>query len=128
MIALKELRLIPLSRSRNWQVRNLPYRGFQIACVMSIAVIWPLHTSLVRLGSNEGRHFFLPYTHQCDAHRLPQSLFHHLLKDFLTCFSYFDMLVCTSHRYPPGYEMCELNTSSRIPDSAFYTQLSILPA
>src|SRR5438067_922431 len=56
MIALKKLRLIPLSRSWNGQIWNLSYCCFQIACVMSIALISTFVIALVGLGSNEGCH------------------------------------------------------------------------
>jgi hypothetical protein len=50
MIAFKELRLIAMPRSWNGQIGKLAYRGFQIARVMSIALIATLLDSAHRVA------------------------------------------------------------------------------
>jgi hypothetical protein len=102
MIPLKQLRLIASPCARDRQVSNLSNGRFQMACVMSIALVSTLLTSLIGLGSNEGGHFFLQHTDQCEANGVLEPLFHHLFKGFLTSYYLFDNVLCMSHGYPPG--------------------------
>ena len=84
MIALKQLCLIASSCPRNGQISNLSDRRFQIARVMSIAVIATLFIAFIGLGSNHGGHFFLQDTHQCQANGVLEALFHQRFKTDLT--------------------------------------------
>ncbi|HYT42107.1 MAG TPA: hypothetical protein VEP90_07160, partial [Methylomirabilota bacterium] len=65
-----------------------------------------------RLRPDTCRDFLLYHTDESHANGVPQSVFHHLFKRFLTAHSRFDMLLCVSHWYPPGNLDCELVASS----------------
>lgn len=102
MVALKQLCVIPSSRARNEHIGDLSHSGVQMTAVVSIALVSTVLAALIRLGSNEGRHFFFQHTDECDANRVLQSLFHQLLKSLLTGNDVFDRVIVKCHGYPPG--------------------------
>src|SRR5579872_3509274 len=119
MIALKQLRLIALSRSWHGQIWNLSDGGFQTAGVMSIALIATPGASLVGLSPDKRCHFFFQYTHECEPNGVLEPLFHHLFKRVLTSDDFFATVFCVSHRYPP--DDFELSISSGYQTSFLHT-------
>jgi len=59
MVTLEQLRLVATTGARNGQISNLPYRRFQMACVMAIALITTLLGTLIRLRPDNCRYFLL---------------------------------------------------------------------
>src|SRR5579883_2206023 len=102
MVALKDLGLMPSTRSWDRQIGHQSHRGLQIAQVMTIAVIPTLSAPFIRPGSNQRAHFFLQNVDQGNTDGLPQPFFYHLFKDFLTSHQGFVIVWCVSHWYPPG--------------------------
>ena len=84
MIPLEHLGLMPATGTRHGQISNQPSRGFQITSVIPIALISTLCAAFIGLGSDEGRHFFLQYLNESQAHRFSQSLLDELGKVVLT--------------------------------------------
>src|SRR5215467_10022356 len=97
MVALEQLRLVATTGAWNRQISKLADRRFQMTGVMAIALITTLLATLIRLRPDTCRDLLLSHTDECHADGVPQSVFHHLFKRFLTARCHFNMLLCVSH-------------------------------